>query len=89
MALVLRARIHLDRRLAIGAAAGGLFGAAAVITYFYATHMGLLTITAVIASLYPATTVGLAISLLHERVRKVQAVGLALAAVAVAMLAAH
>jgi drug/metabolite transporter (DMT)-like permease len=89
IALVMRAKIRLARRVVIGGLAAGLFGAAAVITYFYATHMGLLTITAVIASLYPATTVALAVTLLRERVRAVQAVGLALAAAAVALLAAQ
>jgi drug/metabolite transporter (DMT)-like permease len=51
-----------------------------------ATHHGLLTVTAVITSPYPATTVLLALGFLRERLRRVQALGFGLAAVAVVLL---
>ena len=74
-------------RVWTGAVPAGLLGGAATIAFFYATQAGLLSVSAVIASLYPAATVALAIAFLHERVRRIQRVGLGLAAVAVALLA--
>ena len=56
--------------------------------FVYATHSGLLTLVAVITALYPATTVTLAAVVLRERIHRVQAVGLTLAAVAVSLVAA-
>ncbi len=58
----------------------GLLGGLATFAYFYATHLGLLTIAAVLASLYPAATVLLALVILRERLRPLQSAGLALAA---------
>jgi drug/metabolite transporter (DMT)-like permease len=55
--------------------------------YLYSTRHGLLTIVAVVGAMYPASTVILAIGIDHERVRRSQAVGLGLAAVALALVA--
>jgi len=56
--------------------------------YFLATHHGLLAITAVITSLYPAVTIMLARVLLGERLTAVRLTGLLLAAASVALIAA-
>ena len=77
---------HLPAREVTGAAAVGTLGAAAVIFYFWSTHEGLLSIVAVLTSLYPAVTVVLAAALLHEAINRRQAVGLALAATAVLLI---
>jgi drug/metabolite transporter (DMT)-like permease len=76
------------RRISSGSVAVGVLGGGATVAYFVATHRGLLTVTAVITSLYPATTVLLALAVLRERMRRVQTLGAALAAVAVALLSA-
>jgi uncharacterized membrane protein len=48
---------------------------------------GLLSVVAVIGSMYPASTVILAQVVLHERMQRAQIVGLVLAAIAVAFVA--
>lgn len=65
----------------------GVLGAAATGLFLLATRDGLLTVAAVITSLYPAFTVVLAAGLLRERVHQAQAVGLGLCAVAVVLVA--
>ncbi|QZY30867.1 DMT family transporter [Nocardioides coralli] len=72
------------------AAAGiatGLLGATATGAFMVASQTGLLTVTAVLASLYPAVTVLLAAWLLREHIHRPQAVGLVLCGVAVALVA--
>jgi drug/metabolite transporter (DMT)-like permease len=66
----------------------GLLAAAAGLSFLLATHHGLLTVSAVVISLYPAFTVLLAAVVLRERIHQVQAIGLALCAVAVVLVAA-
>jgi drug/metabolite transporter (DMT)-like permease len=68
-----------------GLAAGPL-GAAATVAFLLATQRGFLTITGVLAALYPAITVVLAAALLRERVHRLQAVGLGLCAVAIGLV---
>ena len=65
----------------------GVTDFAANLAYVLATHRGLLALVAVISSLYPATTLLLARGILEERVGRQQAVGLLLAALAVALIA--
>ena len=65
----------------------GITAAAGTLTYFLATHRGLLAVTAVIASLYPAGTIVLARVLLGERLTAVRMAGLCLAAASVALIA--
>lgn len=72
---------------ALVAAACGILGAAATGLFLLATQTGFLTISAVITSLYPAFTVILAFSVLREHVHRAQAVGLALCAAAVGLVA--
>ena len=66
----------------------GVLATLAVLAFLLATHHGLLTIAAVLTSLYPAVTVLLAATVLREHVHRVQAVGLFLSGVAVALVAA-
>jgi drug/metabolite transporter (DMT)-like permease len=56
--------------------------------FILAVQAGALAVAAVLSSLYPVTTVILATVLLHERVTRSHAIGIALAAVAVACIAA-
>jgi len=69
------------------AALTGLMGAPATILYFIATHHGLLAVTAVITSLYPAVTILLARVLLGERLTAFRLGGLVLAAASVSLIA--
>jgi drug/metabolite transporter (DMT)-like permease len=64
----------------------GPLGAGANVAFMRAAQLGELTITSVLASLYPAITVLLAVLVLRERVRPTQAAGLALAALAVILI---
>jgi drug/metabolite transporter (DMT)-like permease len=66
---------------------GGAVDGCGVILYLYATHSGLLSITAVLTSFYPAFTVLCARFLTHERLTKVQALGALMAVVAIALIA--
>ncbi len=69
------------------AAVAGLTGGPGTIFYFVATHHGLLAVTAVITSLYPAVTIMLARVMLGERLTAIRLAGLSLAAASVALIA--
>jgi len=71
-----------------GAASVGVLGGLAAILYFLATHSGLLSIVAVLTSLYPAVTVVLAVAILREDISRRQALGLVLAVIAVGLIVA-
>jgi drug/metabolite transporter (DMT)-like permease len=73
------------RRLAV---LTGAIGAVGTFSFFVATHHGLLAITAVITSLYPAGTILLARVLSGERLTALRIIGLSLAAASVALIAA-
>jgi drug/metabolite transporter (DMT)-like permease len=66
--------------------ASGVLDMGANLFYLEASHRGLLSIVAVISSLYPVSTVCLAFALDHERVSRTQAAGLACAATALALV---
>jgi drug/metabolite transporter (DMT)-like permease len=66
----------------------GVTGAAGTILYFFASHDGFLAITAVLTSLYPASTIVLARVILGERLTRLRLTGLALAGACVALIAA-
>ena len=66
----------------------GAAGAAGTLFYFYASHDGFLAVTAVLTSLYPASTIVLARVMLGERLTWLRLAGLSLAAVCVALIAA-
>ncbi len=69
------------------AALAGPLGATATGAFLLASQRGFLTVAGVLASLYPASTVLLAATLLRERVHRAQGLGLGLCAVAVALVA--
>ena len=66
----------------------GTIGAAGTAMFFLATHHGLLAVTAVITSLYPAETILLARLVSGERLTAVRIIGLCLAGASVALIAA-
>jgi drug/metabolite transporter (DMT)-like permease len=66
--------------------ASGVLDMAANLFYLEASHRGLLSVVAVISAMYPVSTVCLAFGLDHERVSKSQALGLACAATALALV---
>ncbi len=68
------------------AAVAGVLSLVATASYFLATQRGLLTVAAVLASLYPAVTIALAAAFLHERPSRWQSLGLAMAGVAVVLI---
>ena len=57
-------------------------------SYLLATREGLLSLVAVITSMYPASTVVLATVLDHERLTRLQSIGLGLAVVALGTVTA-
>jgi drug/metabolite transporter (DMT)-like permease len=69
------------------AAIAGVTDFVANLAYVLATHRGLLALVAVLSSLYPATTLLLARTMLSERLARHQVGGLLLAAVAVGLIA--
>lgn len=77
----------LPRGRAWWALAAGPLGASATAAFLVATQHGYLTISAVLASLYPATTVLLAAIILREHIHRAQGVGLLLCAAAIALVA--
>lgn len=68
-------------------AIGGVFDGTGVVLYLYATHSGLLSVSALLTSFYPAFTVLCARIFTHERLTPMQTLGAALAVIAIAMIA--
>ena len=65
----------------------GVFDVGANVTYGVASTMGMLSITSVLASLYPVLTAMLAAVFLHERLKPVQYAGVGAAIVGIAFIA--
>lgn len=87
VALVLRQDWVPRNRWALGGLISGALGALATGLFQVATQQGYLSVAAVITSLYPAVTVLLAAVVLREQVHRAQALGLALCAAAVTLVA--
>ncbi|HEX6150425.1 DMT family transporter [Nocardioides sp.] len=87
-AVVARAAWVPRSRAAYAGAATGVLGATATGAFLLASQQGFLTVTAVLASLYPAFTVLLAATVLREHVHRWQAIGLVLCGAAVALVVA-
>jgi len=88
LAVVVRAEWLPRGRTVRWALLAGPIAAVATASFLLSTQLGLLTVSGVLASLYPATTVLLAALVLHERIHRAQGLGLGLCAVAVALVAA-
>ncbi|MDQ3915814.1 MAG: DMT family transporter, partial [Actinomycetota bacterium] len=88
-ALVLSRRHRLTATPGVRSAivAAGLLDVAANLLYLLSTREGLLSIVAVLTSLYPASTVLLARVFLGERIGRLQMAGLAAAVAGVVMMA--
>jgi drug/metabolite transporter (DMT)-like permease len=67
--------------------AAGVLATLAVVGFMLARQQGLLSVAAVLTSLYPAATVLLATLLLHERLHRKQSIGLVLCAASVVCVA--
>ncbi len=74
-------------RAALPAVWCGLLSTVATATFLLATQRGYLTVSGVLASLYPAFTILLAALVLKERVHRAQGVGLVLCGLAVGLVA--
>lgn len=74
-------------RYAGSAVVVGVLAALATVFFQFAVQTGLLSIASVLSALYPAFTVLLAVLMLREHIRRGQALGLALAAGAVTLVA--
>ena len=79
-------RVH-GRLLAI-TAISGVCDAGANLFFLLATRHGYLSLASVITSLYPAATVMLAATVLHEHTGRIQKIGLVLAAASVVLITA-
>lgn len=87
VALVATKGLERPQRSALAPIAGaGLLDVAANLFFLLATRRGLLSIVAVLTSMYPAATVVLARVVLDERFHRTQLIGLGLAAVGVAAM---
>lgn len=79
--------LRLPRAALATTAAAGILDVTANAAYLAATRTGLLSVVAVLSSLYPAATVVLARLVLGERLHRIQLAGLALAAAGVTAIA--
>ncbi|MGH9251612.1 MAG: EamA family transporter [Acidimicrobiales bacterium] len=85
--LALRVPLSSIRGVLWLAVPAGLFDALGNLSYLMATRAGMLSLSAVITSLYPGVTVLLARLVYIERLRRIQGLGLLVAGVGVAVLA--
>ncbi len=80
------AKIRLNRQVVIWAAAAALLDTSGNLLFIAATRAGRLDVAAVLASLYPASTILMAAWMLRERPTRRQGLGMAVAALAVVMV---
>lgn len=88
LVLARRERISAAPGTRVPIVAAGVLDVAANLLYLLATREGLLSIVAVLTSLYPASTILLARIVLGERMGRLQVAGLVLAAAGVVMMTA-
>lgn len=88
LAFAARAPLRLPRATAGTVVASGVIDMAANALYVVAAQTGALAIASVLTSLYPASTVFLARIVLRERLQPVQKLGVGLALIGVALIAA-
>ena len=81
-----KATAVVSRKVVLWAAATAVMDTSGNLLYIAATRAGRLDVAAVLASLYPASTILLAAWTLHERPTRRQGVGMAVAAAAVVMI---
>jgi len=81
-----RAPLRIPRRLLVPVALVGILDVSANALFALASSRGLLALVSVLGSLFPIVTVLLALALLHERLTRVQAAGVAVALTGVAVL---
>ena len=79
---------RLERAIVPKVVAIGLLDMAGNAAFILATQTGMLAIAAVLSSLYPVMTVVLAVTFLRERVTGSHLVGIALTALAIALITA-
>ncbi|MGI8774039.1 MAG: EamA family transporter [Actinomycetota bacterium] len=79
--------LAVERGTGAGIAAAGILDVAANLFFLLASHRGLLSIVAVLTSMYPASTVVLARLVLHEHLFGTQLLGLVLAVAGIALIA--
>jgi drug/metabolite transporter (DMT)-like permease len=79
-------RLRMDRRTALLAVASGVLGTSAIAAFLFATREQALSVAVVLTSLYPAVTVLLGLTVLHERLSLRQAAGLVCAAATVVLV---
>jgi drug/metabolite transporter (DMT)-like permease len=88
LALLMGARVFPLPRPAWRAWYAGPIGSVGGLSFYLATSQGLLTVASVLASLYPAVTILLAVVLLREHIGRAQVVGLALCGACVGLVVA-
>lgn len=86
--LATRTTLRIPSGIVVKAALVGTIGTIGTWLYMLATREQLLAIVSVLASLYPAIPVLLALVLLRERITAMQTAGLAIGAVAISIIAA-
>ena len=87
LALARRVERPPDRRAWVGMLGAGLMDALGNALYTAAAGAGRVDVAAVLSSLYPVSTIALALTVLRERLRLPQVVGIVLALLAIALVA--
>jgi drug/metabolite transporter (DMT)-like permease len=88
IAIVTRTSWRLHRAAWVPAIVAGVLDAGGNLWYLLAAQEGRLDVAAVLASLYPVVTILLAAAVLRERIGRIQAIGIAAALAAIALIAA-
>lgn len=83
---VRRERLRMERRTGLLAVASGVLGTTAIAAFLLASREQALSVAVVLTSLYPAVTVLLGLTVLHERMTLRQATGLACAGATVVLV---